>query len=60
MPALVEALIGGWYGERERRAAAESVIFAELLATLLLAKGEGIPSFRWGSCRLTGGMLRTE
>ena len=26
MTALVEVLIGDWYGERERRAAAESVI----------------------------------
>ena len=38
MTALVEVLIGDWfgdwYGERERRAAAESVIFAEMLATL--------------------------
>jgi hypothetical protein len=33
MTALVEALTGDWYG-RERRAAAESVIFAEMLATL--------------------------
>jgi hypothetical protein len=29
MTALVEVLIGDWYGERERRAVAESVIFAE-------------------------------
>jgi hypothetical protein len=34
MMALVEVLIGDWYGESERRAAAESVIFAEMLATL--------------------------
>jgi hypothetical protein len=34
MTALVEFLIGDWYGERERRAVAESVIFAEMVATL--------------------------
>jgi hypothetical protein len=56
MTALVEVLIGDWYGERERRAAAESVIFAEVSATFQRAKGEGIPSFRRGSCRLTGGI----
>ena len=34
MTALVEVVIGDWYGERERRAAAERVIVAEMLATL--------------------------
>ncbi len=34
MTALVEVLIGDWYGERERRAVAESVVFAEILDTL--------------------------
>ena len=33
MTAPVEAPIGAWYGEGERRAAAESVIFAGILAT---------------------------
>ena len=56
MTALVEVLIGDWYGERERRAAAESVIFAEMLDTLSRAKGAGIPPLRRGSCRLTGGI----
>ena len=56
MTALVEVLIGDWYGERERRAVAESVIFAEMLATLERATGAGIPPFRRGRCRLTGGI----
>lgn len=30
MTALVEVLIGDWYGERERRAVAERIIFADL------------------------------
>jgi hypothetical protein len=34
MTALVEVLAKDWCGETERRAAAESVIFAEMLATL--------------------------
>jgi hypothetical protein len=33
MTALVEVLIGDWYGKRERRTAAECVIFAEMFAT---------------------------
>jgi hypothetical protein len=34
MTALIEVVIGCWYGEGERRAAAERAIFAEMLATL--------------------------
>ncbi len=34
MTALVEVLVGDRDGERERRAAAERVIVAEMLATL--------------------------
>ena len=41
MTALVEVLIGDRI--RERRAGAESVIFAEMLDTLSRAKGAGIP-----------------
>jgi hypothetical protein len=38
MTALVEVLIGDWYGEGERRAVAAGVIFAEMLATLVLLR----------------------